>query len=67
MTDATAFILAIHAAPHDAAPRLVYADWLDERGDPRGEFIRVQVAVARMSPGDPGRDTLVSREAALRA
>ncbi len=27
-------------------PRLAYADRLDERGDPRGEFIRLQVALA---------------------
>jgi uncharacterized protein (TIGR02996 family) len=41
VTDATAFIHAIHAAPHDAAPRLVYADWLDENGDPhRADLIR---------------------------
>ena len=33
MTDAVAFIAAIHAAPDDAAPRLVYADWLDDNGE----------------------------------
>ena len=37
-----AFLQAIRDAPDDDAPRLIYADWLDERGDPRGEFIRVQ-------------------------
>jgi len=41
VTDATAFIHAIHAAPHDAAPRLVYADWLDENGEPaRADLIQ---------------------------
>lgn len=30
---------AIVAAPDEAARRLVYADWLVERGDPRGELI----------------------------
>jgi uncharacterized protein (TIGR02996 family) len=30
--------------PDDDAPRLVYADWLDENGEPdRAEFIRVQI------------------------
>jgi uncharacterized protein (TIGR02996 family) len=29
LTDAEAFIRAIHAAPDDAAPRLVFADWLE--------------------------------------
>ncbi len=28
--------------PHDLAPRLIYADWLEEHGDCRGEFIRLQ-------------------------
>jgi len=32
----------IFAAPAEDAPRLVYADWLTERGDPRGTFIRLQ-------------------------
>lgn len=31
----------------DDAPRLVYADWLMERGDPYGEFIRLQCEDAR--------------------
>jgi len=30
---------AIREAPNDNGPRLVYADWLTERGDRRGEFI----------------------------
>jgi uncharacterized protein (TIGR02996 family) len=35
------FLLAIAAAPRDEAPPLVYADWLDERSDPRGEYLRL--------------------------
>ncbi|MBL9038847.1 MAG: TIGR02996 domain-containing protein [Archangium sp.] len=38
---------AIFARPDDDAPRLVYADWLTERGDPRGELIALQCARAR--------------------
>ena len=44
----TPFLAAICANPDDDAPRLVYADWLDEHGDPRGEFIRVQVELAAL-------------------
>jgi uncharacterized protein (TIGR02996 family) len=40
------FRRAIRDNPHDVAPRLVYADWLEERGDPCGELIRVQCALA---------------------
>ena len=39
-------LAAIRAAPGDDRPRLVYADWLQERGDPRGEFIALQLASA---------------------
>ena len=53
MTDAAPFIAAIRAAPDDDAPRLVYADWLDEHGDsPRAEFIRVQCELARRESAD---------------
>lgn len=37
---------AIAAAPDDDAPRQVLADALQERGDPRGEFIALQLLVA---------------------
>ena len=48
MTDHAAFIAAIKAAPDDDAPRLIFADWLDERGESeRAEFIRVQCELAR--------------------
>jgi uncharacterized protein (TIGR02996 family) len=36
-------LAAIYATPHDDAPRLVYADMLTEAGDPRGEFITLQL------------------------
>jgi uncharacterized protein (TIGR02996 family) len=34
MDDEAAFLRAICAAPTDDAPRLTFADWLDERGQP---------------------------------
>jgi uncharacterized protein (TIGR02996 family) len=54
MDHAAAFLRAIREAPDDDTPRLVFADWLEERGDPRGEFIRAQCRLAQM-PDDPGR------------
>jgi uncharacterized protein (TIGR02996 family) len=42
---------AIFANPEDDAPRLVYADWLLERGDPRGEFIQIQCRLGRAIGG----------------
>ncbi len=49
--DDASFIAAILAAPDDDAPRLVCADWLEERGQPeRAEIIRVQVSLAAAEP-----------------
>jgi uncharacterized protein (TIGR02996 family) len=49
MSEGDSLYQAILATPEDDAPRLVYADWLDEHGQPeRGEFIRVQCAMARI-------------------
>jgi uncharacterized protein (TIGR02996 family) len=45
MPEEAAFLAAIRAEPEDEAPRLIYADWLDERGDPRAEYLRVEYAV----------------------
>jgi uncharacterized protein (TIGR02996 family) len=49
-----AFWKAICAEPDDDTPRLVFADWLDEQGDPaseaRAEFIRAQVERAGLEP-----------------
>jgi uncharacterized protein (TIGR02996 family) len=51
MTDGDALLAAILAEPKEDTPRLVYADYLDENGQPeRAEFIRVQVELARLPP-----------------
>ncbi len=42
------FLRAIGANPDDEATRLVYADWLEERGDPLGEFLRIQCQQKRL-------------------
>lgn len=44
MSDREAFVSAIAANPDDDLLRLVFADWLEEHGDPeRAEFIRTQI------------------------
>src|SRR5262245_48701346 len=64
--DNQAFLDAIIAAPEDDAPRLVYADWLDDHGDSdRAEFIRVQCDLARRPKYDPDRPPLEAREREL--
>ena len=69
MPDDPAFIRTIAAAPTDDAPRLIYADVLDERGDEasvaRAEFIRVQIEKARLEPQSPRWNELWYRDTAL--
>jgi uncharacterized protein (TIGR02996 family) len=45
-------VAAIYQRPDDDQPRMVYADWLSERGDPRGELIVLQMAEARGEAGE---------------
>jgi uncharacterized protein (TIGR02996 family) len=45
------FLRTIIDEPDNDGPRMVYSDWLEEQGDPRGEFIRIQCEIARTFPG----------------
>jgi uncharacterized protein (TIGR02996 family) len=78
----SAFLHEILTHPDDDGPRLVYADWLDEQAEgvgghtpppipppkrARAEFIRVQIALARLAPADPRRHALAERERLLLA
>lgn len=48
------FLAAIRAAPEDDSPRLVFADWLDERGESaRAELIRTQCELATLGIQHP--------------
>ena len=52
-------------SPNDDEPRLVYADWLDERGDARGEFIRLQCELGQQANQREGIDKLERRSREL--
>src|SRR5205085_3618750 len=66
MSDRDAFLRAIWDRPHDDLPRLIYADWLDEHGQPeRAEFIRLQCALDRLPEDDRRRPDLRERERQL--
>jgi uncharacterized protein (TIGR02996 family) len=45
--DHTPFLEGIYAAPEDDEPRRVYADWLLQDNDPRGEFIHLQLLATK--------------------
>jgi uncharacterized protein (TIGR02996 family) len=53
MTDETAFLRGLVANPNDNDLRRVYADWLEERGDPRSHFLRLEVALHESEPRAP--------------
>src|SRR5579872_5879061 len=56
MSQADAFLDAIRESPDDDAPRLIFADWLDDHGDgDRAAFIRAQVRLAPLAADDPDR------------
>ncbi len=56
---------AVVADPDNDQPRLMMADWLDELGDPRGEFIRIQIRLARDRLSDPERIRLEQQQREL--
>src|SRR5207248_9114068 len=61
------FLEDILAHPDDDAPRLVFADWLEEEGgdSARAEFLRVQVERARLPEWDARQVRLRLREREL--
>ena len=67
--DLDGLLRACQDAPDDDAPRLVLADWLEERGGPNddvfAELIRVQCRRARLKEQTPEHKALVSREQEL--
>jgi uncharacterized protein (TIGR02996 family) len=60
-----AFLDSIFETPEDAAPRLIYADWLEERGDERGELLRIRSELPNLRPRDQRRKMLTQREREL--
>jgi len=47
VTEDEAFVRAVVDGPGDDTPRLVYADWLDDRSDPRGAYLRAELEWAK--------------------
>src|SRR5262245_51199419 len=62
MREREALLAAVCETPDDDAPRLVFADWCEEHGEPeRAEFIRLQLRKAAMDEDDPERPPLSGR------
>ena len=65
-------VAAVLADPDNDKPRLAYAQWLDEREDPRGELIRVQCqwseldSIQKLTDQQKGqKDQLAQRQSEL--
>jgi uncharacterized protein (TIGR02996 family) len=66
MSIETVFLHDVLDHPDDDSPRLVYADWLEDNGQPeRAELIRVQCELARVPEWASGRHLLKAREQEL--
>lgn len=62
--DAASLLAAVYAAPEADGPRQVYADWLLERGDVRGEFISLQFKRHRgeQTPADEAHEAALLKK-----
>jgi uncharacterized protein (TIGR02996 family) len=67
MHDDGVFIQIIQATPDDETTRLVYADWLEERGDLRGEFLRVESRLFHWPRHEPRPAEVAARYEQLRS
>jgi uncharacterized protein (TIGR02996 family) len=67
MSEAEAFEAALRETPDDLAGWCAYADYLVEQGDPRGEFMQVQIALEDEARPKAEREVLKKREAELLA
>ncbi|HYT92433.1 MAG TPA: TIGR02996 domain-containing protein [Gemmataceae bacterium] len=67
MGEETTFLRALQATPEDAALLQVYADWLEERGDRRAEFLRLRAVLLGMSPEDKQFRSLLAKLRRARA
>src|SRR5437868_251904 len=64
--DHRSFLAAIAEQPGADVSRRVYADWLDEHGEPdRAEFIRLQLLLAETDEYAVARPALAGREREL--
>src|SRR5262245_19528354 len=61
------FLRALLLNPEDHTTRSVYADWLEERGDERAEYLRLERDLAALPAGDDNVPAWGRRLAELRA
>jgi uncharacterized protein (TIGR02996 family) len=65
MISADDFFHAILEDPDSDEPRLVFADWLEEHGNPRSEFVRLQCELEQLPEDHPERSEREARSRLL--
>ncbi len=65
MTSSEGFWQALRESPDSDDIRLIFADWLEEQGDPHGELMRVQVELTGLRPRTRKRRELLKRQQAI--
>ena len=65
MSEEAALLRGMIDRPGDDTARLVYADWLDERDDPRGEWVRLGCELEGLTKRHKRRAALEAREQQL--
>src|SRR4051812_45469501 len=63
-SDEERFLRQLLDSPSDDAPRLVYADWLEDQGDPRAAYLRAELAWAGKRGGRKRPEAAARRLAA---
>jgi uncharacterized protein (TIGR02996 family) len=66
MNEEEAFLQKIIEELDDPTPRLIFSDWLEERGDPRGELMRIDCQLPKLPADDPRLPQLLARKRLLR-
>jgi uncharacterized protein (TIGR02996 family) len=61
MSEMLSFLRAIADEPDDDTCRLVFADWLEEHGDWRAEFFRLDCRLKQLTTDDEGYNDLKGR------
>jgi uncharacterized protein (TIGR02996 family) len=51
--DEVGFLRAIHAEPGSLGMRGIYADWLEDRGDPKAAVMRLMLDLTALTAGEP--------------
>jgi uncharacterized protein (TIGR02996 family) len=55
------FLTILRKNPWDDVTRLVYADWLDEHDDPRGEYLRLVCELGSLAGDAEQRQAVIQR------